>query len=181
MNWNRISIIGGPGTGKTTLSNELSKIYDIPAIHIDGIHHLENWQIRDKNERDNMILEIVEREKWIIDGTYKDTLKTRLEKSDLVIWLDYPTHMLLKGVIKRWIKGGGKEKAEIPGCKEQLTFTFLKYVSKYNKNKRKIIVDNMNGIDPNKVIIFKKQKDLNKWLKEQKERNANAKPNSTIS
>ena len=42
MNWNRISIIGAPGTGKTTLSNELSNIYKIPATHIDGIHHLEN-------------------------------------------------------------------------------------------------------------------------------------------
>lgn len=181
MNWNRISIIGGPGTGKTTLSNELSKIFNIPATHIDGIHHLANWQIRDKNERDKMILDIVEQKKWIIDGTYKDTLKARLEKSDLVIWLDYPTYMLIKGVVKRWIKGGGKEKAEIPGCKEQLTFTFLKYVSKYNKNKRKIIEDNIKEIDSNKVIIFHKQKDLNKWLKDQKERKANAKPNPTIS
>ena len=169
MNWNRISIIGGPGTGKTTLSNELSKIYNIPAVHIDGIHHLENWQIRDKNERDKMILDIVEKEKWIIDGTYRDTLKTRLEKSDLIIWLDYSTWTQLKGVTKRWIKGGGKEKAEIPGCKERLTFEFLKYVSKYNKEKRKFIVNNIQGINSNKVIIFKKQKDLNKWLKEQKE------------
>ena len=180
MNWNRISIIGGPGTGKTTLSNELSKIYNIPAIHIDGIHHLENWQIRDKNERDKMILDIVEQEKWIIDGTYKDTLKKRLEKSDLIIWLDYSTCMLLKGVINRWIKGRGKEREEIPGCKERLNFKFLIYVSKYNKEKRKFIVDNIKGINPNKVIIFKKQRDLNKWLKEQKERNINGKTNSTI-
>ena len=169
MNCNRISIIGGPGTGKTTLSNELSKLYNIPAIHIDGIHHLENWQVRDKNERDKMILDIVEKEKWIIDGTYKDTLKKRLEKADLIIWLDYSTWTQLKGVTKRWLKSGGKEKEEIPGCKEQLTFTFLKYVYAYNKNKRKFIVDNIERIDPNKVIIFKKQKDLNKWLRSQKE------------
>ena len=62
MNWNRIAIIGGSGTGKTTLSNELSKIYNIPVTHIDGIHHLENWQIRDKEERDKIILDIVEKE-----------------------------------------------------------------------------------------------------------------------
>ena len=179
MNWNRISIIGGSGTGKTTLSEELSKIYGIPATHIDGIHHLENWQKRDKDERDKIILEIAEREKWIIDGTYHATLRARLEKADLIIWLDYSTYAQLKGVIKRWLKNRGKEKPEIPGCKEQLTFEFLKIVYKFRKEKRQQIVDALEGIDKNKVLIFKKQKYLNKWVKKQKERKINA--NTTVS
>lgn len=181
MNWNRIAIIGGSGTGKTTLANELSKIYNIPTTHIDGIHHLENWQIRDAEERDKMILDIVEREKWIIDGTYKATLKARLEKADLVIWLDYSTFAQLKGVMKRRIKLGGKEREEIPGCRERLTFEFLTYVLKYNKEKRHFIVDNMEGIDQNKVLIFKKQRVLNKWLKNQRESNTDGETNSRIS
>ena len=76
---------------------------------------------------------------------------------------------------------GGREKPEIPGCKERMTKEFFTYVLKYNKEKRHFIVDNMNGIDQNKVIIFKKQKDLNKWLKMQKESNINGKTNSRIS
>ena len=180
MNWNRIAIIGGSGTGKTTLANQLSKIYDIPVTHIDGIHHLANWQIRDNDERDKIILEIVEQEKWIIDGTYKATLRARLEKADLIIWLDYSTTAQIKGILKRWIKSGGKEKPEIPGCKERMTKEFFTYVLKYNKEKRHFIVDNMEGIDRNKVLIFKKQKDLNKWVKNQKEKNIDAKPDARI-
>lgn len=57
--YNKISIVGGPGTGKTTLSNKLSKVLGIEATHIDGIHHLPNWQIRDKEERDQMIRDVV--------------------------------------------------------------------------------------------------------------------------
>ena len=38
---------------------------------------------------------------------------------------------------------------------------------KYNKNKRHFITDTLQDIDKNKVIIFTKQKDLNKWLKKQ--------------
>lgn len=165
--YNRISIIGGAGTGKTTLSNILSEKYNIPATHIDGIHHLKNWQVRDKAERDKIVLDIVEKEKWIIDGTYKDTLKQRLEKSDLIIWLDYSTFAQLKGILKRFFKHPGEEKPEIPGCNERLNWEFFKYVLHYRKKKRFHVVNALENIDKNKVLIFTKQKDLNKWLKEQ--------------
>ena len=165
--YNRISIIGGAGTGKTTLSNLLSEKYNIPVTHIDGIHHLKNWQVRDKAERDKIILDIVEKEKWIIDGTYKDTIKQRLEKSDLIIWLDYSTFAQVKGILKRFFKNPGKEKPEIPGCNERLNWEFFKYVLKYNRNKRYHVVNALENIDKNKIIIFTKQKALNKWLKEQ--------------
>lgn len=51
-NVNQIAVIGDSGTGKTTLSKNLSKKLNLPVYHIDGIHHLENWQIRNKDERD---------------------------------------------------------------------------------------------------------------------------------
>ena len=109
-NVNRISIIGGSGTGKTTLSNNLGKQLNIPVYHIDGIHHLPNWEIRDKNERDTIILDLIEKDKWIIDGTYRSTLKKRLEKSDLIIYLDYSSIAQVKGALGRFIKNHGKEK-----------------------------------------------------------------------
>ena len=31
---------------------------------------LENWQVRDKAERDKIILDIVEKEKWIMNNIY---------------------------------------------------------------------------------------------------------------
>jgi len=165
--YNRISIIGGPGSGKTTLSNALSEKYNIPVTHIDGIHHLNDWKIRDKTERDQIILDIVKKEKWIIDGTYHNTLNERLEKADLIIWLDYSTFAQLKGVFKRFFKSAGKEREEIPGCKERLNFQFIKYVFGYNQKKRHFITDSIKYINKDKIIIFKKQEDLNKWLKKQ--------------
>lgn len=165
--YNRISIIGGPGSGKTTLSNILSKIYNLPVTHIDSIHHLKDWKVRDKSERDKIILDIVSKDKWIIDGTYHDTLKKRLEVSDLIIWLDYSSISMTKGVIKRYLKNPGKEKEEIPGCKERLNFKFIKYVMKYNKNKRHYIVDSLETINKDKILVFKKQKHLNNWLRKQ--------------
>ena len=59
-----------------------------------------------------------------------------------------------------------RERTEIPGCKERLNYTFIKYVVTYNKKKRPIVEDYLKGIPKNKILTFKKQKELNKWIKE---------------
>ena len=159
----RICIIGGSGTGKTTLSNNLSKELNLPVYHIDGIHHLENWKERDKKERDRLIIEKASQEKWIIDGTYRSTLQQRLEKADYVIYLDYSTMAQVIGVLKRFIKNHGKEKDEIPGCKEKMSWEFLWLVINWRKNKRNEIIEKISKIDNNKVHVFYKRKQLNKW------------------
>ena len=117
----RICIIGGSGTGKTTLANNLGKELNLPVYHIDGIHHLENWIIRNKDERDKIILEKANQSKWIIDGTYHSTLQQRLEKADYIIYLDYSTFAQVIGIIKRFLKNHGKEREEIPGCKSSIS------------------------------------------------------------
>ena len=164
-NVNKISIIGGSGTGKTVLSENLGKILNLPVTHIDGIHHLPNWEIRDKNERDKIILELIKKDKWIIDGTYRSTLKERLEKSDLIIYLDYSSFAQVKGVLERYFKNPGKEKPEIPGCKETMSLSFFFIVLHWRKNKRTDVLKAMENIDKNKILIFKNRHSLNKWYK----------------
>ena len=164
--YNRISIIGGSGTGKSTLCEILAKKLKLPAIHLDAINFNENWVEIDKKERDKIISAKTKEEKWIIDGNYNKTLKERLKRADLIIWLDYSTYMQLKGVLKRFLKTRNKERPEIPGCKERLNFNFIKYVITYNKKKRPEIIEMLKEVTKDKVLIFKKQKDLNRWIKE---------------
>ena len=164
--YNRISIVGGSGSGKSTLCNILSKELNLPAIHLDAINYEPKWVEIDKAERDKIISDKSNEDKWIIDGNYNKTLKERFDKADLIIWLDYSTFMHLKGVFKRYFQMRNSERPEIPGCKERIDFTFIKYVATYNKKKRPIIADYLKDIPKDKVLIFKKQKDLNVWLKE---------------
>lgn len=164
--YNRISIVGGSGSGKSTLCNILSEKLNLPAVHLDAINFNENWVEINKEERDEKISAKAKEEKWIIDGNYNKTLIERFHKADLIIWLDYSTFMQLKGIFKRFLKMHNGERPEIPGCKERLTFDFIKYVITYNKRKRHIIVENLKDIPKSKILIFKKQRDLNKWIKE---------------
>ena len=165
--YQRIGIIGGSGTGKTTLANNLGKELGLPVTHIDGIQHLANWKERDKAERDKIILEKIKEDKWIIDGTYRSTLKARLERAEFIIYLDYSSLAQVKGALGRYLKNHGKEKEEIPGCKEQMTFKFLLLVLHWRRDKRDEIIKAIEGIDPNKIIIFNNRRQLNKWYKKE--------------
>ncbi len=161
----RISIIGGSGSGKSTLANILSESMKIPVIHLDAINYKPNWIQVDKVERDKIISGKSNEDKWIIDGNYNKTLKERLIKSDLIIWLDYSSYTQIKGVVKRIAQNYNKERSEIPGCKERINLKFIKYVATYNKVKRPEMLEILKDIPEDKLLIFKKQKDLNNWLK----------------
>ena len=163
---NKIVVVGGPGTGKSTLAKNLGKQLNLPVYHIDGINYFANWKPRDTDERDKIILEKINEPKWIIDGTYKSTLEQRIQKSDLVIFLKYSTLARIKGILTRYIKQKGKEKQEIPGCKEKMDLEFIKFAFFWNKTKMEAIEEVLKN-NPNKeVLIFKNRRKLNKWYKE---------------
>jgi hypothetical protein len=48
---------------------------------------------------------------------------------------------------------------------------FFTYVLKYNREKRKYIDNNLEGIDKSKLMIFKNRKSLNKWVKKERKIN----------
>lgn len=157
-----ISIIGGSGSGKSTLSKNLENKLNLPVIYRDGMNYYSNWVQKDKVGRDELLLKIIQEEKWVIDGTYTYTLEQRLLVSDLIIFLDYSTVSLLYGVISRRIKLNGKEREEIKGCKDRLTINFLKFILTWRKKKRKKILEKLKQYEQ-KVIIFKTRKSLNNW------------------
>lgn len=162
---NKISVIGGSGTGKTTLTDNLGLDLNLPIYHLDGLNYFSEWEERDKTERDNLILEKIKEDKWVMDGTYRSTLEQRLKESDLIIYLDYSTFAQIRGILNRYLKYGGKERKEIPGCKEKLDKDFFFWVLRWRKTKRKDILKYIQKIDQDKLLIFKSRRQLNKWYK----------------
>lgn len=166
-NIKRISIIGGPGTGKSTLANNLERETNLPVYHLDGIHYLENWVPIGRDERDKIILEKVKEPRWIMDGTYTLTLNKRIEASDLVIFLNYSTTARIKGIISRYLKNKGQEKLDIPGCKEKMNWKFIKCTIKWSKTKKKTINEILVEYEDKNILVFNRRKKLNKWYEKE--------------
>lgn len=164
----RVAIIGAPGSGKTTLAIELKDVYNLPVVFLDSFYQFPNWVMRDPKERDEMILKETKKEEWIIDGTFIDTLEERVKVADLVIFLDFSTSVQIKGIFKRFFSNIGKDKIDMPGCKERLNPSFIFYVLTYNKKRRKYLIDILEKYDKNKILQFKTQAELKEWLDKEK-------------
>lgn len=166
--YKRVAIIGAPGSGKTTLAIWLKDVYNLPVVFLDTFYQLPNWVMRDPKERDKMILEETKKEEWIIDGTFIDTLEERVKVADLIIFLDFSTMVQLKGIFKRFFSNLGKDKVDMPGCKERLNPSFITYVATYNKKRRQYLIDILEKYDKSKILQFRTQKELANWLEKEK-------------
>lgn len=160
---NKICIIGGPGSGKSTLANNLSEILNLPAIHIDELYENKDWKFDDREKIEKKLLDKINNtDKWIIDGTYTETLEERLNKCDLMIFLDFSTIKLLKGVFKRRLQNMNISVKNL-GWNERISVKFIKYVLFFNKKKRKKINDIIK--DNKKCIILKNRKEVELFKK----------------
>jgi adenylate kinase family enzyme len=130
-------VIGSPGAGKSTLANELARHTGLPVFHLDRMFWLPGWVERDRDDGRAELAGILAGERWIIDGNYGSTMPMRVARADTVIWLDYPTHLCLGRVLKRWWQYRGTARPDMTeGCPENLNLEFLLYVLSFRRNWR---------------------------------------------
>lgn len=160
----RVLIIGSPGSGKSTLARNLARRTGLPLYHLDRMHWLPGWVERDKDEGKAELAGVLTQDRWIIDGNYGSLLPMRLERADTVIWLDYPTHLCLWRVLKRWWQYRGTNRPDMTeGCPENLNLDFLLYVLSFKHNWRMRNAEALKGFQ-GRVIRFSNPRETNSWL-----------------
>ncbi|WP_160042652.1 DNA topology modulation protein [Paenibacillus sp. USDA918EY] len=164
----KITIIGSGGSGKSTLASELGKILGLPVYHLDALHWKTGWKPTPKKEWDQLMEELVSRNEWIIDGNYGRSMDVRLQASDTIIYLDYPTYLSLFRGIKRSMQYYGKTRPDMgEGCAERIDFQFFKWILHYRRDQRPNILKKLNMLQDKKNIhIFASPKQLKNFLKQ---------------
>lgn len=125
----RIIVIGCPGSGKTTFSNKLAATTGLPLYHLDAIWHKADRTHISRDEFDERLTEILERDSWIIDGHYSRTLERRMAACDTVILFDLPLADCLSGARARL----GEPRPDIPWVDTELDPTFAAEIERFGK------------------------------------------------
>jgi dephospho-CoA kinase len=107
MTFKRIHIIGGAGSGKTTLAKEYSVKYDIPHFELDDIMWVDAAarEKRPEKERDERLRQAINSEHWLLEGIFwLDWVIPSLERAEKIIVLNIPARTRHIRVIKRHFK-----------------------------------------------------------------------------
>ena len=104
----------------------------MPVIHLDRIFWNPSWVETPRDEFDAKVLELATTDRWVIDGNYSRTLPTRIERADLIIWIDVSRPHALWRVAKRAVTQHGQTRPDMgDDCPEHIDFGFFAFVWNY--------------------------------------------------
>lgn len=166
---NKIVVIGGNGSGKTTFAKILGNQLNIPVTHMDKICRTDNWQRANEDVIRKTLTSIMSAPKWIIDGNDTKTLPLRLKKCDTVFYFDFNTITCFYGVLKRTFANYGKHRDDVGGENniekfDMAKITFLKEIINFNRKNRKRYYEMISENSDIKRIVFKSRKQVNAYL-----------------
>jgi len=158
----RIAVIGSSGAGKSTLSVALGASTGLPVVHLDKEHWQPGWTEPDREGWNARLAELAAAPEWIIDGQYGASLRVRLERADLAIFLDLPTSVCLWRVVRRILGNYGRVRPDMgEGCPEQFSLEFLNFVATFRRLQRPKVVA---ALDESRVKTV--------WLRSRREQTA---------
>lgn len=153
-------ILGPGGAGKTRLALELSRVLDLPLIHLDRHYWKPGWLPSADEEWAQRVSELAASDAWVMDGNYSGTLHLRVPRAQAVILLDPPTVQCLWGVVGRGLGRRGTRPDMAPGCEERVLpdLQFLFYVATYRRRSRPRVLRRIRAVPDVRLFWFRSRR-----------------------
>ncbi|KRO15623.1 AAA family ATPase [Lacticaseibacillus saniviri] len=98
----KISLIGSPGAGKSTFARQLAAATDLPLMSLDTLWHRLDYSAQARQQFIQQQQDFIDiHASWVIDGNYYDTIETRFQHSDIVVWFQISRPHAIWRVVRR--------------------------------------------------------------------------------
>jgi len=125
----KIVIVGCPGSGKTTLANELGPLLNIPVHTLDDIFWIKEGGIKQEDFIDQQA-KMTDGDKWIIDGNFtkSKSFETRLQQAETIIFYNFHKRTIYFRLVKRYLENIGSKQT---GYRKLLNLDLIKFIWNY--------------------------------------------------
>ncbi len=128
----RVLVIGSPGSGKSTFARRLALVSGLPLTHLDMLFWNSDRTTVPKEEFRRRLEELLQEDRWLIDGNFSGTMERRIESCRTVFFLDFPVEVCLEGVRSRF----GKPRPDIPWIEQEEDPEFMEYIRGFPEKRR---------------------------------------------
>ena len=152
MRYRRIHILGGPGSGKSSVAAKIAATFGMAAYDLDDLFWdpaAPTYGVRaDKEQRDQALAALVRQESWVIEGAYYKWLTPSFERADLIVLLTPSVWLRDWRLVKRYVlQLGGKS-----ASRKKETFASLLNLLHWNHTYEK------NVLVPARALLFRLRK-----------------------
>jgi len=161
----RIMVVGNIGAGKSTFAKALHDLTHIEIYHLDKFFFKTKRDITPHDEWVEFATILSQKETWIIDGNYPNTLLIRAERADTIFLLDPPIIICYFNVIKRSITNilFKKQRSDSPLFKyDSFTCSMFRRIWRF-KSKRKKYYSTIFAMQKD-IYHFKSMKESRQFI-----------------
>ena len=97
----RALVAGTSGSGKTTVAGLVAGVLCVPHVELDSLFHGPGWVPRAAFKQD--VHRFSAGPEWVTEWQYGAVRPHLLSRADLVVWLDVPTHVTMRQLLRRTV------------------------------------------------------------------------------
>ena len=159
---NRITILGCPGSGKSTFAGALHARTGLPLIHLDNVWWNPDRTHIAREAFDRRLEALMQADRWILDGDYPRTYEARFRACDAIIFLDYGEETCMAGIRAR----AGEKRADLPWVEDAPDPELAARVRSYQSDNRPAIYALMAKYPEKQALVFRTRAQAEAWLSE---------------